>query len=103
MSIAERTQTIDQAGRIAVSDEARAELGLGAGTRLTELVVDGMLVHVPPEVALERALELDLERALAAFHRQLNERGITADDIIAEIERSKDATFVALYPDLASE
>lgn len=103
MTVAERIQRIDRAGRIAVSDEAKAELGLVPGTRLTELVVDGMLIYIPPQAALERARELDLERASAAFRRQLDERGISADDINAEIERSREATFAALYPELVSE
>ena len=103
MTVAELTQTVDDTGRIRVSDEARTALGLAPGTRLTELVIDGMLVFVPPEVDVERAYELDLERALHAFRRQLDERGITADDIIAAIERNKEETFAALYPDLASK
>lgn len=100
MVVAELTQAIDTAGRIAVSDEAQAKLGLAAGTRLTEVIVDGMLVYVPPEIAVERALELNFERAIAAFQRQLDERGITAEDIIADMERHKDETFRAFYPDV---
>ena len=61
MSVAERIQTIDNAGKIAISDEAQAELGLVPGTHLTELVVDWMLIYVPPKVDVERARELDLE------------------------------------------
>ena len=100
MAVAERTQSIDTAGRIAVSEEAQAELGLTPGSHLTELVVDGMLIYVPPAIALERALELDFERALRAFQRQMDERGITADDIIADIERHKEETFRTFYPDV---
>ena len=103
MTVADLTQIIDDAGRVTISDEAQAELGLTAGTRLTEMVVNGMLVYVPPEIPLERARELELEQALVAFRRQLDERGITAEDIIAEIERNKDATFAALYPELAAK
>lgn len=99
MAVAELFHTIDSTGRIAISDEAQAELSLVPGTRLREVVVGGMLVYVPPEVDVERAYELDLERAVEAFQRQLAERGITADDLIADIERHKDETFRAFYPD----
>ena len=40
------------------------------------------------------------ERTLGAFRRQLDERGITADDIIGEIERHQDDTFRAFYPEM---
>jgi hypothetical protein len=55
--------------------------------------------NVPTEIALERALELDLERALETFQRELAERGITAEVIIADIEWHKDETLRDFYPD----
>jgi hypothetical protein len=100
MPVTERTQILNHAGQIAVSDEAQAELGLVAGAPLTELVVDGMLVYVPTELAVERALDLDFERALDAFQREMAEHGISADDIVVDLEQHKDEIFRDFYPDV---
>lgn len=82
MVVAERTQAIDQTGRIAVSDEAQAALGLVGGTRLMEMVVDGMLLYVPVSEEIIEAFD-DFERLAA-------EQGVTADDLIADIERERE-------------
>jgi hypothetical protein len=83
---------------MAVADKAQAALGLTAGTRLTEVVVGRMLVYIPREIPVKRALELEFEQVLAAFRRQPDERAITADDTIADIERHKDERFRAFNP-----
>ena len=82
MAIAEHTRTVDDTGRIPISGEARAELGLVAGTRLMELVVDGMLLYVPVRAEIIEAFD-DLERRAA-------ERGVSAEDLIADLESDRE-------------
>ena len=82
MAVADHTRTVDGAGQISISGEARAELGLVAGTRLMELVVDGMLLYVPVGAEIMDAFD-DLERLAA-------ERNVTAEDLIADLERDRE-------------
>jgi bifunctional DNA-binding transcriptional regulator/antitoxin component of YhaV-PrlF toxin-antitoxin module len=87
-----RTLTVDDTGQIAISEEAREQLGLVAGAQVVETIVDGMLIYVPLDATVERTIEV--------FRQRLAERGVTAADILAEIERGKDEVFAALYPTL---
>jgi hypothetical protein len=83
------TRVIEREGHIAISTSAMAQLGLGDGDTLLELVLDGALVYIP--------VPADVTDAHDRFVHALEARGVTVEDLIADIEQHKDEVYEALY------
>ena len=76
--------TVGTHGQITISAGARERLSIAPGQELLELVVGSVLVYVPEDVVFNRAQDAFLSASAA--------RGITADDVLAQIQSENDVT-----------
>ncbi len=90
-----KTTTVSKKGQITVSADARHSLGIAAGDPLMELVLDGCVVYMPADLALE-----DLQKRAQAA---LTKTGITVDMLKANVEARKEARLMERYPDLSND
>jgi hypothetical protein len=83
------TRVVDSAGHVTISASAMSQLGLGDGDRLIEFVLDGALVYIP--------VTADVTDAQDRFAQALEARGVTVENLLADIEQHKDEIYEALY------
>ncbi|MBI4320690.1 MAG: AbrB/MazE/SpoVT family DNA-binding domain-containing protein [Chloroflexi bacterium] len=88
-----QTLTVSSKGQITISAAARRKLRLNRGTHLLEIVVGDSLMYVPEHVHLNQLFQ--------SIQDSLRRNGVTAEDILADIEEHKEETFRDLYPKLA--
>lgn len=87
-----RSLTMTSKGQVTISARARKALGLDKGDTLIEMVVGNCIVLLPEQQILADTAR----KAQEAIRRA----GITADEIIEEAERLKEARMAERYPAL---
>lgn len=87
-----RSLTMTSKGQVTISSKARKALGLDKGDTLIELVVGNCIVLLPESQILEETARKAQEA--------IKKAGVSAEEIIQEAERLKEARLAERYPDL---
>jgi bifunctional DNA-binding transcriptional regulator/antitoxin component of YhaV-PrlF toxin-antitoxin module len=87
-----RSLTMTSKGQVTISSRARKTLGLDKGDTLIEMVVGNCIVLLPQNQILADTAR----KAQEAIKRA----GISAEEIIQEADRLKEARLAERYPDL---
>ena len=85
--------TVSSKGQITISADARRTLSIDRGTRLLEIVVGDCLLYVPEDAYLSQIL--------GSLDDSIRRAGVTAEDLLSDIEANRDEAFRELYPGLA--
>lgn len=87
-----RSLTMTSKGQVTISSRARKTLGLDKGDTLIEMVVGNCIVLLPENQILAETAR----KAQEAIKRA----GVTAEEIIQEADRLREARMAERYPDL---
>ena len=87
-----RSLTMTSKGQVTISSRARKTLGLDKGDTLIEIVVGNCIVLLPENQILAETAR----KAQEAIKRA----GVTAEEIIQEADRLREARMAERYPDL---
>lgn len=87
-----RSLTMTSKGQVTISSRARKALGLDKGDTLIEMVVGNCIVLLPEHQILA-------ETARKA-QDAIKHAGVTAEEIIQEADRLREARLAERYPDL---
>ncbi len=87
-----RSLTMTSKGQVTISSKARKELGLDKGDTLIEMVVGNCIVLLPQNQFLAETARKAQEA--------IRHAGVTAEEIIQEADRLRDARLAERYPDL---
>jgi bifunctional DNA-binding transcriptional regulator/antitoxin component of YhaV-PrlF toxin-antitoxin module len=87
-----RSLTMTSKGQVTISAKARKELGLDQGDTLIEMVVGNCIVLLPQNQILAETARKAQEA--------IKHAGITAEEIIHEADRLREARTAERYPDL---
>jgi len=79
-------------GQVTISARARKELGLDQGDTLIEMVVGNCIVLLPQNQILAETARKAQEA--------IKQAGVTAEEIIQEADRLREARTAERYPDL---
>lgn len=90
-----KTTTVSKKGQITVSADARTILGIAAGDPLMELVLDGCIVYMPADMALDN-LRNQAQVALA-------KTGISVDTLKTAVEARRNDRLQERYPGLTDD
>lgn len=86
-----RSLTMTSKGQVTISSRARKTLGLDKGDTLIEMVVGNCIVLLPENQILAETAR----KAQEAIKRA----GVTAEEIIQEADRLREARLAERYPD----
>lgn len=86
--------TLTNKGQVTLSSKDRKQLGLTTGATLTEVVVGNCVILMPQNQALEKIRK-------SAQH-ELEQAGVTVDQLKAEVEKIKQERLAKRYPNLAN-
>jgi hypothetical protein len=92
MSTELNTVKMSGEGQITISSRAREQLGLGAETRLLEMVVNNCLVFIPQNQ--------ELHDVVTRVREGLFKAGLTVGDLKTGVERHKECLVRERYPGL---
>jgi bifunctional DNA-binding transcriptional regulator/antitoxin component of YhaV-PrlF toxin-antitoxin module len=87
-----RSLTMTSKGQVTISARARKELGLDQGDTLIEMVVGNCIVLLPQNQILAETARKAQEA--------IKHAGVTAEEIIHEADRLREARSTERYPDL---
>ena len=87
-----RSLTMTSKGQVTISSKARKALGLDKGDTLIEMVVGNCIVLLPEDQILAETAR----KAQEAIERA----GVTAEEIIQEADRLREARMAERHPDL---
>lgn len=87
-----RSLTMTSKGQVTISSRARKELGLDKGDTLIEMVVGNCIVLLPQNQILAETARKAQEA--------IKHAGVTAEEIIQEADRLREARLAERYPDL---
>jgi bifunctional DNA-binding transcriptional regulator/antitoxin component of YhaV-PrlF toxin-antitoxin module len=87
-----RSLTMTSKGQVTISSKARKSLGLDKGDTLIEMVVGNCIVLLPEDQILAETAR----KAQEAIKRA----GVTAEEIIQEADRLREARMAERHPDL---
>ena len=87
-----RSLTMTSKGQVTISARARKELGLDQGDTLIEMVVGNCIVLLPQNQILAETARKAQEA--------IKQAGVTAEEIIHEADRLREAHTAERYPDL---
>ena len=87
-----RSLTMTSKGQVTISARARKELGLDQGDTLIEMVVGNCIVLLPQNQILAETARKAQEA--------IKQAGVTAEEIIQEADRLREARTAERYPDL---
>lgn len=87
-----RSLTMTSKGQVTISAKARKELGLDQGDTLIEMVVGNCIVLLPQNQILAETARKAQEA--------IKHAGVTAEEIIQEADRLREARSAERYPDL---
>ena len=87
-----RSLTMTSKGQVTISSRARKALGLDKGDTLIEMVVGNCIVLLPENQILADTARKAQEAIKLA--------GVTAEEIVQEADRLKEARLIERYPDL---
>lgn len=87
-----RSLTMTSKGQVTISSRARKALGLEKGDTLIEMVVGNCIVLLPQNQILAETARKAQEAIKSA--------GVTAEEIIQEADRLREARLAERYPDL---
>ena len=87
-----RSLTMTSKGQVTISARARKELGLDQGDTLIEMVVGNCIVLLPQNQILAETARKAKEA--------IKQAGVTAEEIIHEADRLREARTAQRYPDL---
>ncbi len=87
-----RSLTMTSKGQVTISARARKELGLEQGDTLIEMVVGNCIVLLPQNQILAETARKAQEA--------IKQAGVTAEEIIHEADRLREARSAERYPDL---
>ncbi len=85
--------TLTDKGQIILSNKARKQLGSIKGASLSEIIMGNCVILMPRNQALNK-IRKDAQR-------ELENAGVTVDELKAEVERIKDERLAERYPNLA--
>lgn len=87
-----RSLTMTSKGQVTISSRARKALGLDKGDTLIEMVVGNCIVLLPENQILAETARKAQEA--------IKHAGVTAEEIIQEADRLREARLAERYPDL---
>lgn len=87
-----RSLTMTSKGQVTISSRARKALGLDKGDTLIEMVVGNCIILLPENQILAETARKAQEAIKLA--------GVTAEEIVQEADRLKEARLTERYPDL---
>ena len=87
-----RSLTMTSKGQVTISARARKELGLDQGDTLIEMVVGNCIVLLPQSQILAETARKAQEA--------IKHAGVSAEEIIHEANRLREARLIERYPDL---
>jgi bifunctional DNA-binding transcriptional regulator/antitoxin component of YhaV-PrlF toxin-antitoxin module len=87
-----RSLTMTSKGQVTISARARKELGLDQGDTLIEMVVGNCIILLPQNQILAETARKAQEA--------IKHAGVTAEEIIHEADRLREARSAERYPDL---